>query len=523
MATLENFFSELEAAGINIPVYKGDWNDWWADGVGSTPGPVKLFREAQRKLNVYFKLGGELTAEIEEARDNLMLYAEHTWGSSSSVGKPWETPVHILDLRKTGYAVDAYTQITRMLDGNLAKRGEVSISHNRKQRWHIINPHGYPVTLPVLLYVGSWESIDGVRFGNDTPFEIVDEATGKKIDAQKDNGIEILLSLQGGEEKTVVMKLLRQQNKVTVQNHAHIGTDGVKDILLPGQTRCDYEKIETDDFVLSFDRKKGLTGIIDKKSNKSLIDPAADTPAFSGVYEITPVNGDLNIAGADVIGVRTRMGRNRKSPATRRFYSECFGIKITEAGPVFIGCELDFSMEGTCFYQVFLKIYRHSPLIDARVRIHKTSRREPENLYVSLPFTAGEGETRYIEKTGCMVRPGIDQLPGTNQLFYSIQNGVIFAGDKRTIILSIKDAPLITFGSLEAHPIDLSKDENWELNRSPLYSWVMNNFWETNFKADLGGFYEFSYILGIQDPVDIRTARNLCTARNEGIPAFSIG
>jgi hypothetical protein len=519
MVTLEDFFQELEALHRDIPVYRGDWNDWWADGVGSTPNAVKHFREAQRKLHLYDKLGGAAD-KVEDARDNLMLYAEHTWGYSSSVSEPWETMVETLDLRKTGYAIDAYTQVSRSLDDHLAERGEVSIRRGRKQRWHIINPHNHPVTLPVQLYVEFWEYIDGVHFGADTQFELVDEDGGKKYTVQMKKiarawELELLPSLEAHEELTLVMKLLPRKKGQSMRNHAHIGSEGVMDILQPDQTRVDYEKIETENFVLSFDQKKGLVDIIDKQAGRSLIDPAAVYTAFSGIYEITPIK-------TTPCEERRRMGRNRKSPATRRFSSDLIDIKIIEIGPVFIGCQLDYALEGTRFYQVFLKIYQSVPLIEAKVRIHKTSEWDPENLYVSLPFTAGEGEIRYFEKTGAMIRPGIDQLPGTNQLFYLIQNGIIFEGAQRNLVLSVKDTPLVCLGSLEAHPVDLSKDTNWDLNRSPLYAWVMNNFWETNFKVDLGGFYEFSFILSVHEHTDIARAEEINTAQNEGIVMFNI-
>ena len=70
------------------------------------------------------------------------------------------------------------------------------------------------------------------------------------------------------------------------------------------------------------------------------------------------------------------------------------------------------------------------PKIEATVRIHKTSRWEPENLYISLPFTAGDGSEFYIDKTGCVIRPGIDQLPGTCQDFYLIPNGVAWTSKR---------------------------------------------------------------------------------------------
>jgi hypothetical protein len=521
MVTLEDFFEKLETLNRNIPVYRGDWNDWWADGVGSTPAAVKHFREAQRKLSLYTKLEGPPTDKLEEARDDLMLYAEHTWGYSSSVSEPWETLVGTLDLRKTGYAVDAYSKVSRALDDLLAHRGELSIRRGKKQRWHVINPHDHPLTLPVHLYLEFWEYVDGIRFDAETRFEITDETGDRRFDAQIKRiarawEIEILPALEAREELTLVMKLLPRGQGRPLSNYAWIGAEGVADVLRPNQTRTDYEKIETADFILAFDQKRGLVNITDRHTNRSLIDPAALYTAFSGIYEITPVK-------TTACEERRKMGRNRKSPATRRSGSVLTGIKIAEAGPLFIGCELDYALEGTRFYRVFLKIYRNVPLIDVKVRIHKTSEWDPENLYVSLPFTTGEGETRYFEKTGAMIRPGVDQLPGTNQSFYLLQSGIVFDGIQRSLILSLKDTPLVCLGSLEARPIDLSKDINWELNRSPLYAWVMNNFWETNFKADLGGFYEFSFILSVHRRMDVNTARELCAAQAEGIVAFNIG
>ena len=48
-------------------------------------------------------------------------------------------------------------------------------------------------------------------------------------------------------------------------------------------------------------------------------------------------------------------------------------------------------------------------------------------------------------------------------------------------------------------------------------SWPMNNFWETNFKVDLGGFYEFRYILDVEEGEEIHDTFRRCQAENEGI------
>ena len=42
-------------------------------------------------------------------------------------------------------------------------------------------------------------------------------------------------------------------------------------------------------------------------------------------------------------------------------------------------------------------------------------------------------------------------------------------------------------------------------NQRPVYSWVMNNIWETNFKMDLSGFCEYAYTLWLNEGNDPET------------------
>ena len=174
-------------------------------------------------------------------------------------------------------------------------------------------------------------------------------------------------------------------------------------------------------------------------------------------------------------------------------------------------------------YTVYLKVYNYIPKIEAKIRIHKSSRWEPENLYISIPFTTGQEEVKYIDKTGCIIRPGIDQLPGSNKEFYLLQNGIACIGENKSLIIAIKDAPLVTFGDLLAHQIELCSGEDTKLNHSTAFSWVMNNYWETNFKVDLGGFYEFQYtIYTTHEKYDSIAAINKCTELNEELISLYI-
>ena len=72
-------------------------NDWWGNGVGSTPYAVKHYKEALRLAHMSDRLenktGVHNDALAETAEDNVLLYAEHTWGHSATVTNPYDTLV----------------------------------------------------------------------------------------------------------------------------------------------------------------------------------------------------------------------------------------------------------------------------------------------------------------------------------------------------------------------------------------------------------------------------------------------
>lgn len=521
MVNLDQFFEVVKQEYKEIPCYRGDFNDWWADGIGSTPDAVAIYLDARRKNHLCRKLdeSGGTPALLEEAEENLMLYAEHTWGYSSSVTEPWEPLVGNLEWKKAAYAVNANTAASRNLDELLRKRGEISICPDKGQKYRIINPHNIEVTAPVCLYVELWEYIEGVRFSADIPIEVRECEGGQVIPSQvkqiaRAYEVEILVTLQPGEEKDVMITRKKDRPPVTILNRAFVGAEGVRDLLCE-ERRSDLQCLDTASYRIRFDQKQGITSVFDKKQKMELLRKERTEPAFSGIYEVTEDKGNPH-------EVRRSMGRNRKAVDTRRFYSRLTNLQIVEQGPVFTAITLDYDLEGCNFYQVYLKVYEEVNLIEARVRIHKQSVWNPENLYIALPFEAGTQSTLWVDKTGCILRPGIDQLPGTNQEFYLIQNGMVWESGQCQVILASKQAPLIALGELEAGPIRLCDGMDEERNGSPVYSWVMNNFWETNFKAETGGFYEFTYRLFSTETMPLEECFLLCEAHNEGTPGFAV-
>ena len=243
MCTLEEYFSRVEEEVGNIPTYQGDWNDWWADGVGSTMNAVKSFRDGQRTYQLAKKLSAiDCNADqklVEESEDKLMMYAEHTWGYSSSVSEPWNTLVNDLDLRKTAYAINGTTAAAENLDYILAQRGEKSISANRKKKFKILNPHSKPIHDIVKLELEKWESINGERIHEKGVIErlIINDTRGKQLNYGLNTRaraieIEIEVELDANEEMEVFFNLAKKPPLLITERFALIGADGVQDVII---------------------------------------------------------------------------------------------------------------------------------------------------------------------------------------------------------------------------------------------------------------------------------------------------
>ena len=530
MATLDDFFDDVERECTDIPEYSGDFTDWWADGTGSTPAAVKLYLDGARKFDICRKLDpedklGRKGAMVKSAEE-LALFAEHTWGYSSSVSEPWESLVNALELKKIAYAINGHTDISENLDCILAAKGEVSIRQGRPQKYLLINPHDRSVHSKAYLYIEFWEYVDGLPYDSSTqingmgtgvasmaPVKVIESATGKELPTQVKKiaravQVEIDVEMQPKEEKIVELHTVPPEYHAT-SRRAYIGAEGVEDLICTDAFRIDADRVETDDFVINFADRIGIDSIICKKDGKDILRPDKKEGAFSGVYEITPIE-------VNPCETRRRMGRNRKEKNTVRDRAVLTDRRIVENGDIYATTELSYKLMGTEMYKVFLKAYKHSPRIEVMVRVHKDSHWEPENLYVSLPFFAGQNDYFYINKTGCIIRPGIDQLPGTCQDFYLIQNTMVWQDGDKAVAVIAKDAPLISLGGLEAKPVVLCDGHDKERNHSLVYSWPMNNFWETNFKVDLAGFYEFSYTLAVTGG-RVEDIFRQCEAENEGL------
>jgi alpha-mannosidase len=121
-----------------------------------------------------------------------------------------------------------------------------------------------------------------------------------------------------------------------------------------------------------------------------------------------------------------------------------------------------------------------------------------EAIHFAFPFDVPDGEIR-MDIPWAVVRPEKDQLPGSCKNWFTVQRWVDVSNAERGVTWSTIDAPLVQVGGITATLIGSQTDASvWQKHVGPsqaLYSWAMNNYWHTNYRAYQEGPTIFRYAI----------------------------
>jgi alpha-mannosidase len=143
--------------------------------------------------------------------------------------------------------------------------------------------------------------------------------------------------------------------------------------------------------------------------------------------------------------------------------------------------------------------------VDLEYRIRgKQKNRELESVYVAFPFDL-DAPTIDYEIGGAVVRAGRDWMPHACLDWFSIQDFVHLHDDQheRSVVWSSPDAPLVCLQAVTTH---MGLDE-LPITNGRVYSYLMNNFWQTNFQAEQGGEFVFRYSIALPERTGNAQAR----------------
>jgi alpha-mannosidase len=121
-----------------------------------------------------------------------------------------------------------------------------------------------------------------------------------------------------------------------------------------------------------------------------------------------------------------------------------------------------------------------------------------ESMQFAFPFAVENGQI-HIDVPLAVMRPEIDQLPGSCRNWLPVGRWIDVANAEYGVTCATLDAPLVEIGYLSATMLgSQTHPEIWRKHIEPtqkFYSWVINNHWGTNYRAYQDGLIEFRYAL----------------------------
>jgi hypothetical protein len=163
-------------------------------------------------------------------------------------------------------------------------------------------------------------------------------------------------------------------------------------------------------------------------------------------------------------------------------------VRIKEQGNLVVSLLVEGDAPGATRYSTEIRLVAGINRLDLTTNIDKRSVREKEGIHIAFPFSVPAGQLRYDVANG-IVRPEADQLAGACKNFFSVQSWVDVSNRDYGVTWATVNAPLIEIGGITA-------EQPWMKSIQPsslIYSYVMNNYWHTNYKADQEGAVTFSY------------------------------
>ncbi len=467
-AVAGEFLEEIrQQHGDELAVHRQSWPDWWTDGFGSAARETAASRTThmaidadQTLLAMASLLGGPLTravsARTAAIQEDLLFYDEHTYGAAESVSDPMAENSMVQWAEKSAYVWNAVKQAGML----------------REEALGALQPFLPRDSVPTLAVFNTlaWQRsglvevfIDHEIVPADRAPRIVDPATGQAVPAQpmSQRREGTWWALWASDVPALGYKSYRIEETNEQRTATPVSAARV---------------LENKFYRLTADPETGgLTSIVDKQSGRELVDSKADWTAGQLLHETLAGGRDFH-----------RDGFERKGPKDVK-------LQPGVAGPIWKSLKVHGRLGGCAPSPGALaeiRLYEPEKRIELHYTIRKLPRTQPEAIYVAFPFAWPDSQISY-EAQGGMVRPGQDQIPRSASDWQTVQGFLAVRGEAGQIVWGSDQAPLVQLGDL-----NLGK---WQpitrIYRPHVYSWVMNNYWFTNFRATQEGEFKWHYYL----------------------------
>jgi alpha-mannosidase len=450
--------------GDSIPVVRGDGGPYWEDGIPSTARSAAVEREneqralgAEKFTTLSSVVNPRLHPDADEFKrlwDNMVLYDEHTWTYYAAETDPHRLETEQQLATKENFANEAKRDVDDVMRRSLASLAD-----------RISAPHGTLLVFNPL----SWQRSSLVEVDLDKGKELVDLTTGQTVP------YEILTS---GRDYLHVRFLARDMPSVGYKAYAirpAIKTPSSPPISIAPVIESRYYRVVLDP------ESGSVKSIFDKELNKELV-------SSSSPYRF---NQYLYVAGGDKEPNRSIKPTLAAPLPDYTIHGAHQGriVSVTDQ-PYGVVAHLESQGVNTPKIESEIILFNDQKKIEFINRVHKTEVFTKEGVYFAFPFAMEHPQFRYDIQNG-FVDPSRDQLPGAGKEWFSVQHWVAADEGPVSVALAPVDASLICLGDI----FRATWPAQFGQRPGTIFSYVMNNYWDTNYAAGQGGDFTFRYVL----------------------------
>jgi len=448
IATNSELMHEFEGRyGEQLPEVRGDFTPYWEDGAASSARETALARNAAERLvqaeAIWAMLGPAAypDTELYGAWRDVILYNEHTWGAHCSISQPDSQFTLDQWKIKQAFAVDADKKSHDLLSAAVAG---VRSSAEKAVAFDVYNTCSWPRTDLVIL------PDEMAVAGN-----VVKTPDGQAIPSQR---------LAGGQLAFLAKDVPPfGARRFLLEPGAAVGT---------GNAMAEGSMLRNRDIRIQVDEKTGAIASL----------------TWAGANVDLAGKGDVGLNGYSYVAGRDPKDPEAAGPAT---------IRVVDRGPLVASLAVECDAPGCHKLVRHLRVVDGAPQVDLTNVVDKTQVRTPESVHFGFAPNV-PGGVMHMDIPWAVIRPEQDQLPGACKNYFTIGRWLDVSNDDFGLTWATADAPLVEVGAITVDVPGPLRTDGWIRHIKPtqtFYSYVMNNYWETNYKASQEGAARFRYSL----------------------------
>jgi hypothetical protein len=462
IATAQEMFEEFEKRyGARLPVVSGDFTPYWEDGALSTARETGLNRAAAARLTQAETLwamldpAGYAAADFDEAWRQTLMWDEHTWGAADSISDPDGENARTQWAYKQSFALESDRRSRELLRTALERP-----SPPAPGSFSVLNTCSWPRSGVILA------PADAAALG-----DRVTDDSGKAILSQR---------LLSGE-----LAVLAENVPPFGGRRYYVRKGGPAG---SGAARAEGAILENERLLVTIDPQTGSVAGLRRKSDRTV--ELVDRTQEPGLNTYYYVPGRDPRAALGVKNVR---------------------LEVRERGPLTAVIRAVSDAPGCASLIREYRLTAGSERLEITDILDKTKVRDKESVHIAFPFRVPEGVLR-LDLGWAWSRPETDPIAGSCKDFFGLQNSADLSNERTGLTWVSLDAPLMEIGTATDETPGPKGVRVWKTAAPAsqrLYSYALNNYWHTNYKADQEGPIVFRYAVEPHAGNDLGAAKRI--------------